>query len=283
MFQHQNKFPICFKDTDAILAKLFPTPSGRKQNPKRQEIENMPAALGEMHIENLNYARDAVPNKTGGRSVYVSTSNTTDNKLCFMFSETKVNPMSNDDVNILTSAPFGVSEPMAGGSTTRLSMDVHITTPTLLQKLQEIDKLNIDAAVANSNVWFKKDLTSEQLKDLYSPIAKIPENEKYKPTMRVKIQTEGRMATNIMIAHACNDEEEGEESSKFLYKQGTIQDINQRSKLLMICETTGLWFQAKAFGMSLNATEIIVFNNQERKRGMDAFDFEMGVKCMRAE
>ena len=228
----------------------------------------MALPIGEMQISTLYYNDETVPSKNGGKSVFVGTQFpiSKDNRLVFQMCEKKFNPTSVSEVSKLPSTPFGIQEPLAGSAMNRLSMEIAIENKQVLESLKTVDKLNIEAAVKYSSQWFKKEFSEEQIKMSYTPIVKFPEDSKYNPTTRVKIQTDGDRATTIMVAL------KGSEDGTFKYKTGSIDDISKTSKMAIICETTGLWIQNKGFGMSFTATDIIVFN-EDKKRGIDAFGF----------
>jgi len=233
----------------------------------------MARPLTEIDIAEIYYNDTAITNKsTGGKSVYVSTSKSggLDNKLTFMLSPRSIDPNNDADIQGLPSSPYGLSDPMAGSTnTSRLTLDVTIETDEAREWLASLDQRNLQAAKDNCQEWFKKTIEDGKINDMYSAIVREPSSEKYKPTVRVKVQTDGDRATRIFMCHPG----EGELN----YDEGTHKDLRKGCKLLIICETSGLWFQSRGFGMSFTATEIFVWS-KGRPRGVDAAQFENIIK-----
>lgn len=232
----------------------------------------MAKPLTTVDLNELYYSETAVTNKSGGKSVYVSTSKMggLDNKLTFMISPNVIDPNNDSDVQGLPSSPYGLSDPMVGSTnTSRLTLDVTIETDEVREWLSSLDTKNKEAAKHNCQEWFKKSIEESKINEMYSPIVREASSDKYKPTVRVKVQTDGDRATRVFLCHPG----EGELN----YDEGSHKDLRKGCKLLVICETSGLWFQARQFGMSFSATEIFVWS-KGRPRGIDAAMFQNVAK-----
>jgi len=230
----------------------------------------------------LHYAdKVTVSVNTGAKSVYASTvkGGGLNDKLRFMMVPHAIDPCSDADVATLPTSPFGLSEPMQGASGSKLSLEVVVDAESEAF-VKGLDAQNIEAAGAYSEEWFKKKIESSIVEDMYSPIVKkATDPAKYKDTVRVKVVTEGERATKIYFAKKSS---EGELD----YSEGSYKDILGTSgrdcKFLINVETNGLWFMQRQFGMTLNATEIIVWTSG-RKRGIEAFCFAGAVKKNRVK
>lgn len=232
----------------------------------------MAKSLNDFDTQQIFYAPTLVTTKSGGKTIYTATTPQMQisDRVRFQFTWEPARPTDPGVVEDLPTAPYGLSEPLAGGATNRLSLDLTIEDPRVQEKLEAIDAHNIQTATDKSIDWFKKQLDAVVIKENYTPIVKKPSNEKYKPTCRFKVQTDGDNATKIYVASPCAG------GNEFQLYDGSHLDLKKSSKYLVVAETSGLWFQAKTFGMSFTATEIIVWN-KKRPRGLDAFDFSQDV------
>lgn len=117
------------------------------------------------------------------------------------------------------------------------------------------DKINVDAAVQNSQVWFRKKIGKEIIQELYKPNLKpSSQPDKYSPTVRAKIPTQK------------TDEEEP--TAHFFDSQKnklTLSKISRGSKVIALIKVTGLWFAGKSFGMNYSITQLVDL-------GSDKFD-----------
>ena len=118
--------------------------------------------------------------------------------------------------------------------------------------------------------WFKKSLDAEQIKNMYVRLAKEQAKPDLKPTVRVKVKC-GDYPTNIYVVH------ETDGDGNLSWTRGGPDDLARNVKCLVMCESVGLWFMSRQFGMSLTATEIIVWPNR-RSTGIDAFTLTQDTK-----
>ena len=94
--------------------------------------------------------------------------------------------------------------------------------------------------------------------------------EGQKPTVRVKVKS-GDYPTNIYVVT------DTDENGNITYTQGTPEDLTRKVRCLVMVETVGLWFMSRQFGMSLTATQILVWPNR-RSTGIDAFTMSSSTK-----
>lgn len=208
-------------------------------------------------LEQLEY-KAPTNNRSGGKVVHVSTvpgSGDWKDHIRFQMSE-------NDKMNLQT-AVWGLSTPLAGQDASRRTLELTIESPALQTFLDQLDAKNLQMAHQQSPDWFKKTLDVEQIKNMYVPLAKPPTKADMKPTVRCKVKC-GDRPTNVYVV------QETTSDGNLTYTRGTPDDLARNVKCLVMCETVGLWFMSRQFGMSLTATEILVWPNR-RSTGIDAF------------
>ena len=87
-------------------------------------------------------------------------------------------------------APFGLSEFVdqnSGNSSYSLDLSLE-NKPELLAKLQAIDEAVVKQVATNSKEWLGKKHTETVVRDvLYRPLVKQPNDDKYAPTIKLKI------------------------------------------------------------------------------------------------
>ena len=193
-------------------------------------------------------------NRSGGKVVNVSTvpgSSDFKDKIRF--------PMSESDEENLQTAVWGLSTPMQGQDASRRTLELTVESPELNKFLETLDEKNIQTAVDKSQEWFKKTMTKDAVDPMYVRMLKPPNKPGAKPTVRVKVKC-ADYPTNIYIV---TDVAEG----NLTYQRGSFEDLTRNVTCLVIAETVGLWFMSRRFGMSLTATEILVWPN---RRSTDA-------------
>lgn len=213
-------------------------------------------------IANLEY-KEPQANRSGGKVVHVSTirgSTEWKDRIRFQMSE-------NETQNLQT-AVWGLGTPLPGQDTSRRTLELSIESPDLLDFLERLDENNVKKAVDNSPVWFKKSVEESAVRQMYVKMVKEPMKPGMSATVRVKVKC-GDYPTKIYIVH---DEGNG----KLTYTRGTVEDLARNVKCLVMADTVGLWFMSRQFGMSLTATEILVWPNK-RATGIDAFTLTSSV------
>mgnify|MGYP001460163431 FL=1 len=209
----------------------------------------------EINLNNLEY-KEPQNNRNGGKVVHISTkpgSNDWKDRIRFQMSE--------DNKTNLQTAVWGLSTPLSG-DTSRRTLELTIESDTLLKFLEELDNKNIQTSQERSKLWFKKDFDYATVESMYVRLVKEPSKPDAKPTIRVKVKC-GEYPTNIYVV---DDDTNG----KLIYHRGTPEDLTRNVKCMVMCDTVGLWFMSKQFGMSLTAAEIMVWPNR-RATGIDAF------------
>ena len=217
-------------------------------------------------LSKLEYKAPA-NNRSGGKVVHVSTvpgSSDWKDRIRFQMSE-------NDKENLQT-AIWGLSTPLAGQDTSRRTLELSIESPDLLKFLEDLDQKNLATAVSQSPEWFRKTLDADQIKQMYVHLIKEPTKADQKPTVRVKVKC-GEYPTNIYVVQDIDAD------GNLSYVKGTPDDLTRNVKCLVMVETVGLWFMSRQFGMSLTATEILVWPNR-RSTGINAFTMSNNTKLL---
>ena len=207
-------------------------------------------------MDGLEY-KEPQNNRSGGKVVHVSTvpgSLEWRDRIRFQMSE--------DQTKNLQTAVWGLSSPLPGQDASRRTLELTIESPDLLEFLQKLDKKNIRTAVEQSPSWFKKSVDESSVAQMYVNLVKEPSKPDAKPTVRVKVKC-GEYPTNIYVVEDSDD-------GKLSYRKGTPEDLTRNVKVMCMVETVGLWFMSRQFGMSLSATELMVWPNR-RATGIDAF------------
>lgn len=156
--------------------------------------------------------------------------------------------------------PFGVQDGMEASS--RQNLEVAVSLESLRTWTAALDDQNLQWIVNNSVLLFKKEMKRATVEALYRPLLTTPANAAYDPLLRLKINKDGPQATNVMIVV-----NEGTPNSPMKWRHGTLDEIERHAEVIPIVEVSGLWFVSKACGMTLVATDLLVF--PRRRRGFD--------------
>tara|TARA_Y100000748_G_C15470714_1_gene478772 strand:- start:679 stop:1422 length:744 start_codon:yes stop_codon:yes gene_type:complete len=217
-------------------------------------------------IANLEY-KEPQSNRSGGKVVHVSTvSGSSEWKDRIRFQ------MSEDQSQNLQQAIWGLGTPLPGQDSSRRTLELSVESPVLEEFLKNLDQKNIKTAVEKSPIWFKKTVDESAVTNMYVPLLKAPTKEDSKATVRVKVKC-GDYPTNIYVV----DEISG---GKLSYHKGGPDDLARNVKCMVMVETVGLWFMSRQYGMSLTATEIIVWPNK-RATGIDAFTLSNDIQLQK--
>ena len=158
--------------------------------------------------------------------------------------------------------PFGVQDGLEASS--RKNLEIAISLEPLREWARALDAQNITWIVDNSMTLFKKEMKQATVEALYRPLLTTPSNAAYDPLLRLKINSDGLQATNVMVVI-----EEGTAESPLKWRHGTLADVERQTEVIPLVEVTGLWFVSKGCGMTLVATDLLVF--PKRRRGFDFY------------
>jgi len=193
-------------------------------------------------------------NPSGSKSVYVNTGEAGD-RLRFGLYEDRTRPPT-----IL----WDVTAPPGSDNSERLSLDLIINAEPVERLLRELDKRNISEAVKHCKEWFNKECTRASIENMYYPLVR-PSMVDGPPHVRTKVNVGETRPGKILVAH-------GSIKSKELdCSDGGQLDLTRNSKALVIVETNRLWFSNSGFGISLTATNIVVWPSASTT-GIHAFN-----------
>lgn len=216
-------------------------------------------------LEKLDYKAPQA-NTRGGKNLHVSTvpgSSDWADHIRFQMSE--------DNTQHLQSVVWGLDQPPPPGQQDgRRTLELTVESPALLTFLENLDSKNVETAVAQTTEWFRKTLEPAAIKSKYVPLLKPPQKADARSTVKVKVKgSDEKKPTNVYVVQETGNVNE------IRHCQGSMDDVTRNSKCVVIVETNGLWFMPLQFGMSLTATDILVWPNRQRKvtTGIDAFTF----------
>lgn len=156
------------------------------------------------------------------------------------------------------SAPFGVSkfdDTSTGNSSYSLDlsfrdMDAEPKIMAFHDTCRQFDEHILDTAVTNSKEWLGKDMSRDIVKEFYRSLVRDPSNDKYKPTIRLKISPYSEFY----------DENHNRVDHDYVTKGSMVRCIVEVST----------WFVNKSFGVSLRILQGQVVS---RPVGISGFAF----------
>ena len=226
------------------------------------------------------FSSDVKQTPAGARLVWLSTrpNGNAEDKPVMMLAGSEVDPTNEAHIATLPSAPFGWNPIDVNASTQKLTLEL---TPDIVPYFEQIDTFCKEQAVIHAEEWFKKPMSAAEAERGYKPLVKpvAPDKaDKYNPLLGVKVNMSGDRATKILVAR-----DQGSDSDKCSYYEGTVHDIRAKSKCLVVCEASQLWIVRGEWGITLTATEVTVFPPPSRKRGIEAFGELFHSKMQREE
>lgn len=166
--------------------------------------------------------------------------------------------------------PFGISLWDKDGPVS-YSMPQNLTDPQYLAFLQELDRCLLDGAVSHQKDWFpeKPVKSADVLRELYTPLVRGSDNEKYPPAIRLKCHYLAK--SNQMRTKFWNDKKE----------MIPHTDVAPQSEAVAVCECPHLWFILKGFGASVQVNQAKVYSTLDRfdEYGIQDGDEEMADEC----
>ena len=172
--------------------------------------------------------------------------------------------------------PFGIQDGMEESA--RKNLELSIGNDEFIQFARRLDAHNVQYATTKSMELFRQNMTEATVSAFYRSLLS-PQKSGYAPLLRVKINATGNQTTKVFVVTA-----EPTATSPMRYRPGTLEEVTAHCEVLPIVEVVGLWFISKGFGMTLVATDLLVF--PAPKRG--GFHFSLGtslapVMCNDAE
>jgi hypothetical protein len=190
----------------------------------------------------------------------------------FLHDQNKRNPrMQLDRCRV----PFGVQDGVEeSANSSRKNLELSINKREFQEWAAAMDAQNVRWVTANSEVVLKKEMKQATVEALYRSLLS-PQRGNYDPLLRVKVNTTGTHATTVFVVE---DEGCAENNVPMRYRKGSLDDVVPHCEVVPIVEVVGLWFISKGFGMTLLATDLLVY--PPAKRG--GFQFALAqpaVQC----
>ena len=186
-------------------------------------------------IPDLAYSKPK-KNSRGGISVWLNTSATDSSKPRVQLEKCR--------------SPFGIREPMEAGG--RKSLDLAVSSEKLLQWCSELDDKNVNTVADNSEAFFKNKMSKEVVTEFYKKLV-TPGKGDYEPLLKIKISEYEGSQTKVFLM------KKDPVTKKDTWERGTLEDVKEQCEVLPIVELQMLWFINKNFGMSLVATDLLVW------------------------
>lgn len=155
--------------------------------------------------------------------------------------------------------PFGADrqEPEGGGAM-RYSVNLSINTDGVTGKffnvIQQIEEFVLNSAVENSESWFGKKKSKDVVQELMRSVIKYPKNEKYDPTLKIKLPYNDKGPQFKL-----------EDSAKtpinvWVDNEIDVKNIPKGSEMVCIIQCTGVYFIGKTqFGIGFKILKARVY------------------------
>lgn len=162
-------------------------------------------------------------------------------------------------------APFGASVFVEKDATiqqreekeasTRKNFAINIDDKELVEFFRAWDEHNIRIAIQNKKTWWKKEVSDEQIRTMYTSMLSLPPPDSgYPPQAKTKINTEGKYAVQVL---------EFDPATERIVPQ-TPQYLDHKPvRCICVCEASWFWFQTKSFGMSLMTSNVLVYREEQ--------------------
>lgn len=182
--------------------------------------------------------------------------------------------------------PFAITEPFdnKNDKTGLKDLNLSIETSGLEMFLKKLDENNIRVAHANSQKWFKKQLTIEQVRDMYKPTirydtkAEEKKRQAYKPTIKTRVAVDAADKSRcVRILEYVGQHPTDPTKKIFKNYRGSWKTIEKHTQAIAIVEISSLWFMPKEFGMSLRTVGLILY---PVNKNTPSFNMGTGQNCV---
>lgn len=170
-------------------------------------------------------------------------------------------------------AKFGLSDPMEGS--TRRNLELSVSSESMMEWLRGNDQCNIKHVAANSQTFFKKDLSEDVLgQGLYRFSAPDHPEKKYEPLWRLKVVMSGKSKTNFFRVEE-EFQSDGTKENVIVPCDSSV--LQPWCRVLPITTIGGLWFVSKGFGTTFVCTDLLVWPSEKKRKG-DFVGLNMRIK-----
>lgn len=217
--------------------------------------------------------------KNGGRTVYIHSNSSTSSssKKSAVGPHPRIQLCKDNDPHLI--CPFGLGsfqehKQQGGGgngyttttaaapssSSSRLTLDLSVTHPPLLEFLQALDSQIIDVAYSKCKEWFNKELTREQIASMYRPCL-TQKSDSYPATIRTKLTLKGGAGAGGRPVSIWKVVEARD--GTLTYASGTAENITRGSEVWASVDVTSMYFMSTLFGCTLTVADLLVFPSRQ--------------------
>jgi len=244
------------------------------------------------HLASLHY-QAPIKNKANGKSVYVKPYENCSDAVSILFCDT-------DNGDKPLRAPFGLMNPPEGSNNMdRKTLALTIENDQLMNFLETLDQRNLHEAYGHKESWGLKDPKGGPLPDaivnvFYKSLIDFPQETPdkaapaipFKPTFRLKVATAGDYQTNVFVKTgdvALTDDfgnavltPTGAQVFVPVMRKGTFDELTKTALkgcgIIPIGKCSGMWFAGGKFGMSFQATDILILPATPRPQASFMFN-----------
>lgn len=156
-------------------------------------------------------------------------------------------------------APFGISLTDVNGNPVaehrRCNMELDAVEARVIEVMSMIDQHVVKNAAKNSRLWFKRELTENDLKRMmFRSSIQAKQDSIYNPKLRVKVArgADRRRSTKIYLVSKDNT----------YTRTLDLSDVTPHSRVCTKVEIGSVWFGQNSFGITLVATEMLVWPHE---------------------
>lgn len=179
---------------------------------------------------------------------YVNRSESRRDSVRFQIGDTEMNK---DDL------PFAIMPPAAYKDTNPDKPGLMLALPSeaAQKKIAQIDEKLARLIHETCRDAIKKDASLEYIQDMQTKLVKHPKKEGGRVFLSLKLNRTGRFKTNVAKLVSTGDEEE-----PWAQYPATLDDIGSSTIVFALVELSPVWFRGKEWGVSLNATDLLIIN-----------------------
>lgn len=184
---------------------------------------------------------------------YVNRSETKRESVSFQIGDTD---MDKEDL------PFAIMPPASykDANPDKPGLMLAIPSAAAQAKMVEIDEKLSALVHETCKDAIKPGASLDYIKDMQTKLIKHPKKEGGRVFISLKLNRTGRYKTNVAKLMSTGDEE-----NPWTQFPATFDDIGPNTIIFALVELSPLWFRGKEWGVSLNATDLLIINPSEEQ------------------
>lgn len=188
------------------------------------------------------------PGGNGGRTSYAHRSQASRGFVYVQWNTSK----AAEDQRIRT--PFGISVPLdiSKEHHQRKTVELGFRHAGAEEALLALEDYAIQFVATHSKDWFKKPMTVDQVKNKWTSVLRYPNDDKYDPHFRTKMNTEGPF---VVKAYALKDD------GRSIVPVGWKAVNRRKAGVLPTTRIAGLWMASGKIGLTLELSDVILFDH----------------------